>query len=42
MTPLKFSKNERKLPMPNLKTAIASYSFHGLLGEGKCDVFNEI
>lgn len=26
--------------MPNLKTAIASYSFHGLLGEGKCDVFN--
>ena len=26
--------------MPNLKTAVASYSFHGLLGEGKCDVFN--
>ena len=26
--------------MPEFKTAIASYSFHGLLGQGKCDVFN--
>ena len=26
--------------MPEFKTAIASYSFHGLQGQGKCDVFN--
>ncbi len=26
--------------MPEFRTAIASYSFHGLQGEGKCDVFN--
>ncbi len=26
--------------MPEFRTAIASYSFHGLLGQGKCDVFN--
>jgi sugar phosphate isomerase/epimerase len=25
--------------MGNFNTAVASYSFHGLLGEGKCDVF---
>ena len=26
--------------MTNFRTAIASYSFHSLLAEGKCDVFN--